>query len=711
MTELLTMKINKNKTSWDIVCDGFFKKKMQETLLENGIDSESIGKIFENSAKILSNCPNPDSIDKVSKTGIVIGKVQSGKTSNFISLTALAFDNKYDIVVILGGNKKNLLNQTTERIKQYFSNIPKDKIVILSTTENEDILNQSEIQNFISLNRKIIIVALKENRKNIKSVRQIFSNGLLDYPTLVIDDEGDQATPNTKIYQNNESATYRSLMRELRTNIPRHCYISVTATPQANILIDSLDTLSPDFAVLVEPGDAYCGLEEFHGNPDSKNIKIIPDSEMNIFLGGGVPDSFYKALADFFVGYAIRKLRTDNGKHSMLIHPSEKTAIHESLQKKVRLVLEDWKKKAKLKLSGDDDISYDSLKKDLLRSYNCFIKDGLSLPPYDDLENTILEGIRGCSPIHIWNGKNDPSKNADNYNLNIFIGGNMLERGITLSGLAVTYIIRRAKNISNVDNSEQRARWFGYKKKYLDVCRVYMTSDINADFKAIYEHEEDLWETIRREEQRGTSFKDIKRIFILPNNALRLTRSCIQKTERFKYSKWYRQHKIFVDSTASKNCELVNRFKELVKDSTEKFVAKHEITKDLDLMYLKDNLLNHYYFPKSESFDIEIINKLILVLTKYHISRKIDVVWINRENEDSSKRFIYDDNTIAQLFQGRNKQYCGDGYLYIDRPNVMQLQIHKIIPSNKSIDYVNTVLALYIPSEIAEQINSLVTRG
>lgn len=53
----------------------------------------------------------------MAKHGIVIGKVQSGKTSNFIALTALAFDNKYNIAVILGGNKNNLLNQNANRIR------------------------------------------------------------------------------------------------------------------------------------------------------------------------------------------------------------------------------------------------------------------------------------------------------------------------------------------------------------------------------------------------------------------------------------------------------------------------------------------------------------------------------------------------------------------------------------------------------------------
>lgn len=105
MDNTIEMKIKCNSNSWPIISDGFFRMKMTEQLSRDGIPRDAVDKIFQNSVNILSNCPNPKDETPNSKTGIIIGKVQSGKTSNFISLMALAFDNNYDIIVVLGGTK------------------------------------------------------------------------------------------------------------------------------------------------------------------------------------------------------------------------------------------------------------------------------------------------------------------------------------------------------------------------------------------------------------------------------------------------------------------------------------------------------------------------------------------------------------------------------------------------------------------------------
>ena len=80
-------------TSWSISMDGFFKRKAEQQMLSDDMSQDAVDTIFSNAVRILSHCPNP-AVDKdVAETGIVIGKVQSGKTSNFISVLALAFDN------------------------------------------------------------------------------------------------------------------------------------------------------------------------------------------------------------------------------------------------------------------------------------------------------------------------------------------------------------------------------------------------------------------------------------------------------------------------------------------------------------------------------------------------------------------------------------------------------------------------------------------
>ena len=116
----------------------------------------------------------------------------------------------------------------------------------------------------------------------------------------------------------------------------RHCFLSITATTQANLLIDTLDVLSPDFGVLVDPGNGYCGLDVYHS--DNKYTKKIPDNETSL-LDDGIPQSFIEAISMFFVACAIYKNRgmKPGDKLSMLVHPSQLKADHEKVFKRLRV--------------------------------------------------------------------------------------------------------------------------------------------------------------------------------------------------------------------------------------------------------------------------------------------------------------------------------------------------------------------------------------
>lgn len=651
----------------------------------------------------------------MAKHGIVIGKVQSGKTSNFIALTALAFDNKYNIAVILGGNKNNLLNQNANRIKKYFENIDDEKLVILTTNQNETLLQSDNIKRFIDEGRKVIIVGLK-HQKHINKITKIFEKtSLSDEPTIIIDDEGDQATLNTKVYSNNMSTIYKSVI-ELKSKINRHCFISITATPQANILISTVDLLSPDFGILVYPGEEYCGLNEFHGEDQDRYIKIIPENEESLIESNGVPLSFYHAFADFFVGGAVRNYRGDNGKHAMLIHPSQKKIDHKIVIDKISAILNDWREKAEIRLKKINDISYKSLEVFLKDSYKRYKEDGVKLPDYNELEIYILNCIKKCSPVHLCNSDEDASINSEYYKLNIFVGGNMVERGITIKGLAVTYIIRRAKGKSNVDNMEQRARWFGYKKKFLDICRVYTTEQIKSEFSDILECDEDLWALIERAYINGTKFKEIPRIFILSSRMLNLTRSNVAKTQRVKFSQWTKQNTIELSKeSVIKNTNLINDFRMTIKDKLELLdysgANQHMMVKGVKFNTFKESVIDKMIFPMDSNIQKEFFDKLEESLRKCNINPVIDIVWI-RDKEHETRSVDESGYIKSQMFQGYNSKYCGDANIITpDRNNIMQLQIHYIKPINlENIEYYSPALALYIPLEYSEEMSKLVKK-
>lgn len=706
--------------SWKISVDGYFKRKAEQQMIEDDMSQDAVDSIFSNAVRILSRCPNPAIDREKMETGIVIGKVQSGKTSNFIAVLALAFDNGYDIAVVLGGNTLELLKQNATRIESAFK-VDAERLTVLKTNDNKSLINSSRIKEFLENDRKVIIVGLKHH-KHIDKIAEIFDNEFLSGKSvLVIDDEGDQATLNTKRYLSSMSSTYESVLK-LKNKIKSHCFLSITATPQANILIETFDKLSPDFGELVYPGEGYCGLQEFHGENADKRVYEIPSKENNLLDDAGIPKSLYKAMAMFFVGNGIRKSRGDMGNHAMLIHPSQKKYDHKTVVSKIQGLLDDWKTKAKLKLIGKNDISYQTLKNYLFDAYRSFVNDGVICVSFDELERTILDTIKKCSPVLICNSDENASENSKLYKTNIFVGGNLVERGITIKGLAVTYITRRAKGKSNVDNTEQRARWFGYKAHFLDVCRVFTTKDIKDDFTSILEHDDDMWASIERARDRGIAFKDMPRIFKLARNTyLQLTRSNVAKAVPYALSEWKAQQ--YISSSfqfAADNIKKIEEYKS--HHNAEIIIEKHN---DVQIHRVLPNQSFESVFNelliKIEYLYNEILNKdyfltLKLALEKVGLNPFVDVYWVRDEQHSSRK--INDDYSIQQLFQGRNPNIASENYYEGDRslvnkqPEHIQIQIHYVKPTNlEEINYYSPIIAIYVPESCSEKLSKLVVKA
>jgi len=712
---MIDMQLDEKTTnSWPIKVDGRFTSFIKEALQKDGIPQGSVNRVIGNAASILTNCVNPEVRHKQSSTGLVIGKVQSGKTSNFIALTSLAFDNGFDLVLVMGGTKKNLVEQNTERLERSYSEIAKE-VVILNTTKYKELVTEAKITDFLQTGKKVIIVLLKNTKSHINYVKEkVFSSRsvLLDYPVLIVDDEGDEASLNTLVSKGKESPTYKAI-KNLRSGINRHSYISVTATPQANILIEALDVLSPDFGILVDPGEGYCGLDVFHGINDIHLIQI-PDNEESL-LEGFCPDSINLALSMFFISCAVRDFRsTPNNKKktSMLIHPSLKRYDHRVVTETIISTLNLWKTRAQ----DTSDISYNNLRKQFQIAYSSYIDSGVTeLPSFDELEGKIIIALMGVG-VHVING-DSVSNNTDKfYDYNIYIGGNLLSRGLTLEGLTVTYIIRTAQGTSNADTVEQRARWFGYKADYIDLCRVFATSKILKQFYSIRDHETDLWETVQLANLQGHKFKDIPRIFVLSRD-LYMTRTSVAKTKRFVFNFWNFQRSFQdQDDCIESNKQIISNFKQAHSSNLKKFVISdrsqpHSYLVDLEFEEVNSNLLQKFEFPIESKLNRTVVMKLQKVFKDNGIDPKIDIYWMRDGGQPAIHPVI--DGEVGEYMVGRRPQdkdkpqiYAGDRY--ITRPNRLQLQIHSI--QKKGTNIVSPVLALFIPQEYMSKITNLVIR-
>jgi hypothetical protein len=352
-------------------------------------------------------------------------------------------------------------------------------------------------------------------------------------------------------------------------------------------------------------------------------------------------------------------------------------------------------------------------------AYDDFRNDEVILPNFEELEDYSLRCIRMCPDAHLCNSDEDASENSKFYRINIFVGGNLVERGITIKGLAVTYIIRRARGMSNVDNTEQRARWFGYKRSFLDVCRVFTTQAIKDDFSSILEHDDDLWATIERAQLKGTHFKEIPRVFVLANKMLSMTRKNVAKAERFSFSEWNKQDILLLTrKSVDNNCINIKSFRENLSDRVEVLdyhgVNKHAIIRGLNFFDVKKSLLNLLIFPRMSKLDQTFLNKLEEALIKCNIIPEIDILWLRDEANET--RTISNSGKINQLFQGRSPNqdsstyYPGDSSMVtIERSDVMQLQIHHVKPRNMpEVEYYSPVVALYVPAAYSEKMERLV---
>lgn len=424
-----------------------------------------------------------------------------------------------------------------------------------------------------------------------------------------------------------------------------------------------------------------------------------------------MPESYITAMAMFFVSNGIRKYRGDYGNHAMLFHPSVQMTGHELVRSRVQTLLDSWQQRAEI----PNDMAFERLRAVLISAYNIYKCDGITIPDYNELEPFIIDSIKACSSIMVCNSNTDASENSKHYKTNIFVGGNMVERGLTIKGLAITYLIRRAKGKSNIDNTEQRARWFGYKRKYLDVCRVFTTIQIKKDFHNIYEHDEALWDTIQKNLNAGKEFKDIPRIFMNNSNLLRLTRPNVAKEERLEYGQIRQQNSFILnESVELDNLKLLEKLRD---ENSNSCVLKHFGSYNhlyVENVFYRDlvkSVLSKFKFPSTCNFSNKFFEGILQAFEMSKINPLIDIVFMRHNDFSVGNRAVDTNGNIETgLMIGYSTNYIGDRKIPDQKPNVIQLQVHMIKPNNLDINYFSPCFAFYLPPELSEEVSKYVKR-
>jgi hypothetical protein len=259
----------------------------------------------------------PPTAEEGQETGLVIGYVQSGKTMSFETVAALARDNAFQMVIVVAGTSNPLFEQSTGRLRRdlrldepgrerrwaHFPN-PGNNDATVQAIRN--VLDGWRDAGTPEEFKQTVLITVLKNHRRLRNLRDLVRTvGMGGTPVLIIDDEADQASLNTEVAQGQESTTYRCLM-ELRQHLPNHTYLQYTATPQAPLLISIIDSLSPNFVQVLDPGEDYAGGQEFFGD-NAALAQVIPPQDVptNANPLNEPPESLLVALRVFMVGVTV----------------------------------------------------------------------------------------------------------------------------------------------------------------------------------------------------------------------------------------------------------------------------------------------------------------------------------------------------------------------------------------------------------------------
>lgn len=476
---------------------------------------ESANGVILEARQIMASCNSPG--ETVSpRTGLVCGRVQSGKTSSMTSLAALARDNGFRIVVLIAGVTTILVDQNRERLQDTLRRASANHSWMMllnpkaprNIAEIQAVAQEWGSEIYSEDDRRTLLIIVMKNVTHLRNLAQLFNQAhVSSFPAIIIDDEADQASLNTRPLDIAPSAVNASIS-QLRSLFEHHTYLQYTATPQAPLLITRIDSLSADFAELVSPGDAYIGGESFFTQHNPHVIDIPPqDLFSDDTPPSSPPQSLLFSLQLFFLGAAAGRLSSNSNHRSMLIHPSQRTVTHSLYHSWVEALQAHWHRV----LISPSELDFDDLVAQFRTAYENLGITETNLPDFESLLRKLPIAINQTS-VSIVNSADGREIDWENAYSHILIGGEKLGRGYTIKGLTVTYMPRSPGGWT-ADTIQQRARFFGYHANYFGLCRLVLHPDIRSAYEAYLNHEIDMRQRLL--EHRGKPLKEWKRLFYL----------------------------------------------------------------------------------------------------------------------------------------------------------------------------------------------------
>lgn len=476
----------------------------------------------------------------INRPGMLLGKIQSGKTRTFIGITALSFDNGYDITIVLTKGTRALAQQTFERLKSEFKEFyQNDEVQIHDIMNLPDNLSQWE------LDQKLILVVKKQKDNLNRLHKALFESypELSEKKILMIDDEADYASigfskTKQEIIEINVIA---GQIDQLRKELEDCDFLQVTATPYSlylqpeDYIIDGrtkvFNPVRPAFTELVPVHENYIGGEYYFEESEIEHsvasylYQPISEDELIVIKKQDrrkfkIEDaliskkiiSLRSAILNFIVGGMIRRIQeTKKGqrakKYSFIVHTEQGKAAHEwqeTVVNELKVLLRQSVNEDPVLFSDLISESYQNLKESI-NKLDCY------MPSFEEVKYEVMKALeKDYLMITKVNSEKDVNQLLDETGqlklrtpLNIFIGGQILDRGITIGNLIGFYYGRNPRTFQQ-DTVLQHSRMFGYRPiEDLSVTRFYTTMRIYDVMKKMHEFDTALREAFEKGSQNN----------------------------------------------------------------------------------------------------------------------------------------------------------------------------------------------------------------
>jgi hypothetical protein len=532
--------------------------RLRQLLITRGWSSPMLRSLDDASDRILGSLEDPRADRNFDRRGLVVGYVQSGKTANYGALIAKAGDCGYRLFIVLTGVHDQLRQQTQRRLNAELvggepGGVPppaddRRRWLTFTTTDLHGDFQPGTVDTAALAGGQPALIVAKKNAAILRRLNEWLATLPMatreTIPVVVIDDEADQASPNTRhnrpfpaeedsddpeaaqMLSESPPSRINELIRGLLNGFPRVAYVGYTATPFANVLIDhqaedrvvGADIYPRSFIVDLPQPHGYYGPERIFGvgdDADSRGMDVIrrvPDDDLHALIPQSrdeaqgfepwLPDSLRHAL-DAFVLAAAARYRRGAGEEpaTMLIHTSYYTSVQQRLHAAVRACLgelrDEWRYNRQHGLEERLTLLWEADFRPVTRSEDLAADvpfDGICDQIGQLLEHPIETVELNSASEDILDYNRDPSLKV------VVVGGNRLSRGLTLEGLLVSYYVRRA---NAYDTLMQMGRWFGYRQGYGDLTRIYTTGDLEQWFRDLVLVEEEVRADIRRYAEEG----------------------------------------------------------------------------------------------------------------------------------------------------------------------------------------------------------------